>query len=170
MLLFFFVVVLPLVLAVAFLTMALRSRRRPLLVGCARSCLARRRLRVLLIWSLLVNVRLFLTGARHCLGALRGLVPGGYVRTRSDAIGGSGLHCDLGNWTSLQALAGCPADWVNARSLVDHNSSLHAANIACLALEIIDHRCAVNDGRVIHEHGPGSYRFMEMADVHECEE
>jgi hypothetical protein len=75
----------------------------------------------------------------------------------------------LGDWTRLRALSGRPANWVNARPLVDHYSSLHSANIARLTLKIIDHRCAVNDGGVVDDDVPGRYRVMKMAHVHKRE-
>jgi hypothetical protein len=80
------------------------------------------------------------------------------------------LHSHLSDRTRLQVLAGRPSDWINSRALVDHYSSLHAADIACLTLEIIDHRCAVNDGGVVDDDVPGSYRIMKMAHVHKREE
>ena len=139
--------------------------RRPLRLNISRLLVIARRLRGLLIWRLLVIARLFLAGAWYCLGALKALTLDGFIGTPRDALRHLRLHSHLSNWTCLRGLARRPADWVDPWSLVDHYPSLHSANIACLTLEIIDHSGAVNDGCVVHDHVPRSYRVMKMVHV-----
>ena len=143
---------------------------RPLRLNISRLLIIARRLRRLLIWRLLVITRLFLAGASWCLSPLLGLMLDGLIGTPRNTLRHLSLHGHLSNWTRLRALTGRPADWVNPRSLIHHDPSLHPADIACLTLEIIDHRCAVNDGGVVDDDVPGSYRIMKMAHVHKREE